>query len=84
MQHTISHPHALAAVQLAAIDRPKRAHVNLALRETRTPRSLYTLARLLRAAQLVDEMTEMDRQAALAARLDAINAAHPAVLRKAA
>lgn len=69
-----SHPHAVAAVQLAEIDRPKRVHVNLVLRETRTPRSLYTLARVLRAAQLVDEMEKIDR----------INAAYPAIVRKAA
>lgn len=74
MRHTITHPHALAAVQLANLDYPRRAHVSLALRETRTPRSLYTLARVLRAAQLMDRM----------AALDAVNAALPAVVARAA
>lgn len=70
MQGMITHPHAQAAIHLANIDRPKRAHVNLVLRETHTPRSLYTLARLLRAAQIVGE-------------IDRINAAHPATVAKA-
>lgn len=70
----LTHPHAQTAVQLAAIDDPKRAHVNLVLRNTGTPRSLYTLARLLRAAQMVDEMAEIDR----------VNAAYPAIVAKAA
>ncbi len=74
MHLTPTHPHAIAAIQLANIDRPKRAHVNLVLRETRTPRSLYTLARVLRAAQMVDQMDEIDR----------INAALPAIVAKAA
>lgn len=74
MQPTLTHPHAVAAVQLAEIDRPKRDHVNLVLHETRTPRSLYTLARLLRAVQMVDEMEQIDR----------INAAYPAIDAKAA
>lgn len=75
--HTLSHPHAIAAVQLAEIDRPKRAHINLVLRETGMPRSLYTLARLLRSAQLVE-------MARINAEIDAVNFAHPAVLQKAA
>lgn len=77
MQHAISHPHALAAVQLAEIDRPKRTHINLVLRETGMPRSLYTLARVLRAAQLAE-------MARINAEIDAVNFSHPAVLRKAA
>ncbi len=74
MQCTITHPHAQAAIQLANLDRPKRAHVNLVLRNTGTPRNLYTLACLLRTAQMVDEMDA----------IDAINAAHPAIVAKAA
>lgn len=74
MPHTISHPHAFVAVQLAEIDQPARASVNLVLRKTNTPRSLYTLARVLRSAQLMDQMAEIDR----------INAAHPAIVAKAA
>ena len=66
--HNPTHPHAQVAIHLASLDHPKRPRVNLVLCETGTPRSLYTLARLLRAAQIVDE----------------INAAHPAVLTKAA
>lgn len=73
MQHTITHPHAKVAIELANLDRPPRAHVNRELRISDTPRSLYTLARLLRAAQMVDEMDKIDR----------INAAHPAVVAKA-
>lgn len=53
---TPAHPHALAAVQLANLDRPQRAHVNRELRLSGTPRSLYTLARVLRTAQLVDKI----------------------------
>lgn len=68
MQNAISHRHAKAAVELAAIDRPKRAHINLVLRNTGCPLPLYTLARTLRTAQRVDE----------------INAAHPAIVAKAA
>ena len=66
--HTPTHPHAQVAIQMANLDYPKRVHVNLVLCESGTPRNLYTLARLLRAARIVDE----------------INAAYPAVLIKAA
>lgn len=63
-----SHPHAQTAVQLATLHGMSRDHVSLVLRETGTPRSLYTLARVLRAARIVDE----------------INAAHPAIVAQAA
>lgn len=65
---TINHPHAQTAVLLASFNRPPRAHINRELRLSGCPRSLYTLARVLRAAQLLDE----------------INAAHPAIVAKAA
>lgn len=74
MQQAINHPHAFVAIQLAEIGRPARASVNLVLHKTGAPRSLYTLARVLRSAQLLDESTEIDR----------INAAHPAIVANAA
>lgn len=74
MQHTPTHPHAKVAIELAEINSQHRGHVNRELYLTGTPRHLYTLARVLRAAQLMDEMAAIDR----------INAAHPAILRKAA
>lgn len=77
---SISHPHAQTAVLLASFNHPDRPWINRMLEVSGTPRRLYTLARVLRAAQMVDEMAEMDHQA----RLDAINAAHPAIVRKAA
>jgi hypothetical protein len=63
-----SHPSAQTAVLLASFNTPDRDHVALVLRETNTPRSLYTLARILRTAQMVDQ----------------INAARAAVVAKAA
>ncbi len=75
MQFAITHPHAKTAVSLAALDHPQRGHVNLVLRETRTPRSLYTLARVLRAAQLVDEMQAADLRRSLDAKHAADSAA---------
>lgn len=72
MQHSISHPHAVVATFLAGIDHPQRAHINRELQITGTPRSLYTLARLLCAAKMY-EMTEIDR----------VNAAHPAIVAQA-
>jgi hypothetical protein len=77
---SISHPHAQTAVLLASFNHPDQPWINRMLEVSGTPRRLYTLARVLRATQMVDEMTEMDHQA----RLDAINAAHPAIVRKAA
>lgn len=77
----ISHPHAQTAVLLASFNNPEREFVNHELAVSGTPRRLYTLARVLRAAQMVDELAAMDHQA----RLDAINAGHPAIVsRKAA
>lgn len=64
----INHPHAQTAILLASFNRPNRSHVRRELALSGTPRSLYTLARVLRAAQLMDE----------------INAAHPAVVAQAA
>lgn len=57
MQHVPTHPHAIAAIQLASIDRAKRAEVNEILRQAQCPRSLYTLARLLRSARAADDRT---------------------------
>lgn len=74
MRITPTHPHARVAVQLAAIHCPQRAHVARELNIAGAPRSLYTLARVLRAAQMVDQMDEIDR----------INAALPAVVARAA
>ena len=62
INHTYpSHPHAQVAVLLASFNRPDRAWINRTLAETGTPRHLYTLARVLRAAQQMDEMDAMDR-----------------------
>lgn len=44
------HPHAQTAVLLASFNTPDRVHVDTVLRETGTPRGLYTRARVLRAA----------------------------------
>lgn len=56
-----SHPHAQMAVLLASLNRPDRDWVSQQLRETGTPRHLYTLARVLRAAQTLDEIEAMHR-----------------------
>lgn len=72
--HTPTHPHACAAVFLASHDNLPRDHIAPALSLSGAPHSLYTLARVLRAAKLMDEM----------AAIDAINAAHPAVVAQAA
>lgn len=53
---SITHPHAQTAVLLASFNQPDREYVNATLAESGTPRCLYTLARLLRAAQLMDEI----------------------------
>ncbi len=74
MQHIPTHPHAKVAVELAEINPTHRGHVNRELYLSGTPRSLYTLARVLRAAEAMDEMAEIDR----------INAAHSAVVARAA
>lgn len=54
-----ANPSAQTAVLLASFNTPDRDHVDLVLRETSTPRSLYTLARVLRAAQGMDEIEAM-------------------------
>lgn len=59
MQHAISHPHAQTAIELAAFNGQHRAHINRELSLSGCPRSLYTLARLLRAAKIVDEIESM-------------------------
>lgn len=74
MQYTPTHPHAKVAIELAEIIPTHRGHVNRELYLSGTPRSLYTLARVLRAAQLMDQM----------AMIDAVNAAHPAIVATAA
>ena len=71
---SIGHPHAQTAVLLASFNQPDRPWVDHMLEVSGTPRRLYTLARILRAAQTLDEMEA----------IDAINAAHPAIVRKAA
>lgn len=71
---SIGHPHAQTALLLASFNEPDREYVNDTLAVSGTPRSLYTLARILRSAQMVEEMEA----------IDAINAAHPAIVRKAA
>lgn len=63
----ITHPHAQTAVLLASFNHIDRPYVTETLALSGTPRCLYTLARTLRAAQLVDE----------------INAAHPAIAKAA-
>lgn len=68
MQLTPTHPHARTAVQLANHCQPHRAHVNHELSQSGTPRSLYTLARVPRAAQI----------------MDGLNASYPAIVAKAA
>ena len=74
MQYTPTHPHAKVVIELAEIIPTHRGHVNRELYLSGTPRSLYTLARVLRAAQLMDQM----------AMIDAVNAAHPAIVATAA
>lgn len=70
----INHPHAQTAILLASFHQQHRSHVRRELYLSGCPRSLYTLARVLRAAQMMDEMDKIDR----------INAAHPAIVAKAA
>lgn len=72
--HLINHPQAQFAVNLASIPSLPRGYADIALREAGCPRRLYTLARVLRAARMMDEMAEIDR----------INAAYPAIVAKAA
>ncbi|MDA8254172.1 MAG: hypothetical protein M0Z99_00805 [Betaproteobacteria bacterium] len=67
---SINHPHARTAVFLASIHPAPRGLVADELRYTGTPRRLYTLARLLRAAQMMDQMDAYD----------AVNGAHPAIV----
>lgn len=76
----INHPHARAAIQLAAIHNPDRAHVGRELRLSGCPRRLYTLARVLRAAQLMDEIHAADQRRALRIAIDAKFAADSAAL----
>lgn len=54
-----THPAAQTAVLKASFNTPDRADVERVLRETNTPRALYTLARVLRAAQHMDEIEAM-------------------------
>lgn len=71
---TISNPHALTAILLASFNNPNREFVARELAISRTPRRLYTLARVLRAAQIMDEMHAADQAARvtrMAARLQA-------------
>ncbi|MDA8258363.1 MAG: hypothetical protein M0Z99_22495 [Betaproteobacteria bacterium] len=59
MHHTPTHPHAQTAIMLAAFNGQQRAHINRELSLSGCPRSLYTLARLLRAARIADEIESM-------------------------
>lgn len=60
-----THPHAQTAVLLASFNTPDREHVERVLKVTGTPRRLYTLARVLRAAQAEDQrQAEYDRRIA--------------------
>lgn len=61
MHHTPTHPHAKVAIELAESNPSHRGHVNRELYLSGTPRSLYTLARLLRAAKLLDDIEAMNR-----------------------
>lgn len=70
MNISISHPHAQTAVLLASFNEPDRDYVTDTLAVSGCPRRLYTLARVLRAA----EREEIDR----------LNAAYPAIVAKAA
>lgn len=54
--HTPTHPQAVVAVFLASHHDMPRDCVARELHITRTPRPLYTLARVLRAAQIMDEI----------------------------
>lgn len=58
---SITHPHAQTAVLLASFHQPDRDFVDRELAVSGTPRSLYALARVLRAAQLMDEIETMHR-----------------------
>ena len=68
MPSAVTHPHARTAVHLANNYQAHRAHVDRELTVTGTPRSLYILARVLRAAQI----------------MDGLNASYPAIVAKAA
>lgn len=57
-----SDPSAQTAVLLASFNTPDRAHVDMVLRETGTPRGLYRLARQLRAAQASELRAESAEQ----------------------
>ena len=59
--HIPTHPHAQVAIELAEINSSHRGHVNSQLYLSGTPRSLYTLARVLRAAKLLDDIEAMNR-----------------------
>lgn len=52
----INHPHAQTALFLASFNTPDRPWVSHMLAVSCTPRRLYTLARVLRAAQAMDEI----------------------------
>jgi hypothetical protein len=58
---SINHPHAQTAVLLASFNQPDRDYVNATLAESGTPRRLYTLARVLRAAKLMDDIEAMNQ-----------------------
>lgn len=56
MSYQITHPHAQTALLLASFNQPDRPWINRMLAVSGTPRRLYTLARVLRAAQTMDEI----------------------------
>lgn len=57
----INHPHAQTALLLASFNEPDRPWVNRMLAVSGTPRRLYTLARVLRAAEHMDDIDAMNR-----------------------
>ncbi len=61
--HNPTHPHAQVAIELAEINSAHRGFVNTQLYLSGTPRSLYTLARVLRAAKLMDDIAAMNQPA---------------------
>jgi len=60
---SINHPHAQTAVLLAPFNQPDRDYVNDTLAASGTPRRLYTPARVLRAAKLMDDIAAMKQPA---------------------
>jgi hypothetical protein len=60
---SITHPHAQTAVLLASFNAADRDYINSTLAASGTPRRLYTLARMLRAVKLMDDIAAMKKPA---------------------